>query len=33
MLISQLELFRLATEELESLVRGVSGDTDGHEGV
>lgn len=33
MLVSQLELSRLAVEELESLVRGVSGDTGGHESV
>lgn len=33
MLIPQLELSRLAAEELESLVRGVSGDMDGRKSV
>ena len=33
MLVSQLELSRLVTEELESLVHGVSGDMDRHESV
>lgn len=33
MLVSQLELSRLAVEELESLVRGVSGDMGGRESV